>query len=226
MSMTDSIFIFVHIPRTGGTSLRRMMDATFGVDNCCKCGTEYLDLDRLARAPYEIEGALEKKAWYGHHPYGLGDCLEIAKQELIPHHYLTLLRDPRERICSVFRDHPNKFIIPSDVLVQWPEHNNMMVRMLGVDWQKGFMAPLDENNLALAQARMICGYTPFTFGLTEHYDDFLSRLPFEVHETLHINKRERRAEDDNYGCLEGHPGIALDMQLYQWAKKELGYAND
>lgn len=101
--MADQCIIFIHVPKTGGATLRRVFHREYG-DNVLSLATLDQPLAQVAQVPYEARAAA--KLVLGHVHYGI--------HEYIPKEcsYVTVLRDPVERILSLYkfiareRNHP------------------------------------------------------------------------------------------------------------------------
>jgi len=83
--------MFLHIPKTGGTSFRNVVEAVYGR----RCLSVYsLDSDTLAVARGRLG---EADAIYGHLFYGVHEIFGIKPR------YVTILRDPLDRVVSFYR---------------------------------------------------------------------------------------------------------------------------
>lgn len=99
---------FVHIPKTGGTSLKRYMDQFFTTPDICPWD-QTIDLNFRDRAE------LVKYDLIRGHIYG-----NIATEKLGPEYrYVTMLRDPVKRIISDYYFHRNE---PDRVLRDKNQH--------------------------------------------------------------------------------------------------------
>jgi hypothetical protein len=96
----DATLIFIHLPRTAGTSLRRALEGRFEPEESLfvydhrswavpRSRVAGLDPERLRRA----------RLVYGHAPFGLHRALPGRSR------YLTVLRDPVERVVSHYQFH-------------------------------------------------------------------------------------------------------------------------
>ena len=100
---TDSspIDIFLHIPKTAGTTLVRILHRQYGRTGyvSIKAGTSFENA-KLQIVREEIDGF---RLVYGHVPFGIHDALTR------PVRYFTLVRDPVDRVVSHYyfaRSHP------------------------------------------------------------------------------------------------------------------------
>jgi hypothetical protein len=95
--------IFVHIPKTAGTTLRAIIESHYPEDQICSIyqgNFIYLGREDFQKIPAE-----EKKKFQifcGHFEFGLHSHLPQ------PCKYITVLRDPVERIISLYHHHLNK----------------------------------------------------------------------------------------------------------------------
>lgn len=183
------IYIFVHIPRTGGTSLRAAMDRAWGP--CVRVGPEFAG--RLGDAV--VPGT---KAYYGHHPFGLHKHLVPGE----PYQYITLLRDPRERLASAAR---NAGCTVAELLERRPEQRDMMVRLLSGQAHAGL---LSRDDLAAAIGNLLIY---FKWELTSRLDSFQRALWLGPAARLNVGPPG--------GAAVLSPGAsALDEALFRFAR--------
>ncbi len=213
------ITIFPHIPHSGGSTLRKIMDVQFG-DRVRRCGLEYFeDLAPAAEQP----GAHLMDAWYGHHPYGLHEYLKDTCQ------YITLLRDPIDLISSVWQRRTKRW--PELTLKDVAEGRvgggtfqpiNMAVRILSGARHAGTLGLSDLNN---AKEHLL---EFAAIGFTDRYEAFARKLrdklgwhtvdPYNLpRENPGPEKRPIPPEqiEEAANCKS----IELDLRLYRWARK-------
>lgn len=82
--------IFLHIPRTGGMSIRSIFDNNLGATNV---GKPWWGRHQGESISFE---ETTKKAWYGHFKFGLHEQLPKDAK------YITVLREPTERFLSEY----------------------------------------------------------------------------------------------------------------------------
>jgi hypothetical protein len=145
------------------------------------------------------------RAYHGHHRFGLHSFVPYG----VPFKYLTLLRNPADRLVSHARNFGDGTRTVEELLEQQPEQNNLMVRMLSGS---------DDGDLTskhLQKAIDNLSQPWFSFGLTERYAAFVGSLGWEVGERL--NKGPPR---DGYMYAEiPKRAVELDYHLYDWAKE-------
>lgn len=90
MTQPNSPIVFVHLPKTAGITLWLILQRQYAPEHVCR--TESLD-EMAALTPAQRQAI---QAYVGHFPFGADTVLGT------PCTYLTLLRDPVERILSHF----------------------------------------------------------------------------------------------------------------------------
>jgi hypothetical protein len=86
--------IFVHCPRTGGTTLRAVLERQYGRDGVREVDGYTLDSEARNLAALPADSLARIGAFCGHMPVGLAELIGC------PCPYITLVRDPVERIVS------------------------------------------------------------------------------------------------------------------------------
>ena len=126
--MSDPLVIFVHIPKTGGKSIRNMIKFRFG------------DLLQWDATDNGTSGENYMRVMMGHFPYGRHD--RFPGREV---RYFTVLRDPIQRLWSHYWS-----------VVKNPKHYQFIkAGMLGPVRYFGDRSLTYENDNT--QTRMICG---------------------------------------------------------------------
>jgi len=82
--------LFLHIPKTGGTSLVQIMEWQYGAYSKSP-DADFLDLSEWQR----FNGKFDKQAAAGHIPYGTHEIFRDYR-------YVTILRHPVDRIISLY----------------------------------------------------------------------------------------------------------------------------
>lgn len=103
---SDGALIFVHAPKTAGSTLSRIMDWEYSPLEICDIDGRfyYWSIQRISRWP--IERLARMRLFKGHMPFGLHRFMPQ------PVSYITLLRDPVDRTASEYyykryrRTHP------------------------------------------------------------------------------------------------------------------------
>lgn len=218
---TDRALIFIHIPKTAGSTLRPIMDRHFPRHTIHKLDVLPRDLHAFRKLPEEVRA--RARLIQGHFPFGLGSHLPV------PVDYLTMLREPTERIMSMYywilgnQTHAlNKLVhcmslddFASSGFEIATNHQTRLISGLLPDADKG----------ALEKAKHHLGSGTITFGLNERFDESL--LFFQRHfNWKRIFYSRRNVTKDRplrtavprstIALIEKHN--LLDLELYEFAK--------
>jgi 4-hydroxybenzoate polyprenyltransferase len=169
--------IFLHIPKTAGTTFHNILDKQFAPENVFTIQViddAHTNIDKFTSLPKSKRKKIHLLK--GHMNFGLHEYM-IGETK-----YITLLRDPRERIISFYYyvlQNPNLELFTLIKSNNWSLHD--------------FVANVDMKELNNAQLKLISGIEDneevmmekaieninnhFSFvGITEYFDESLKRL--------------------------------------------------
>jgi hypothetical protein len=207
------MFLFLHIPKTAGTSFRFILENSFGVSHC-HTGHTGTQIFTEADLQFARKFFPRLRSLAGH------NLTEPTRFQIPGAFYATFLREPVARVISHYQDS----VLRGGNTRSFPESlrnnerlNNLQVRMIA-----------GEENLDKAKD-LIARYD--FVGLTERFDlavHMLGRLcPYPLR--LHYHKYVIRKDDKVKKELERQPEMlelarqhnALDLQLYAYAQGEV-----
>jgi len=227
--MSNEKIIFLHIPKTAGSSLRQLVEQVYQPENC---------LFLYYPTPYN-DAALETiykqlptaKVLYGHVGFGIHEVLGIQGK------YVTWLRQPVERVISFYKHNARDPALPYYTAIQegmsllemlqkgvTEQTNNHMTRILANYWQPGFL----EDRQVLEEAIRNIDQHFYLVGLMERFGESLARLgeclrwpqPLEIpYLNVHSEAEVFLVDKPTRVALEEHN--RLDRLLYERMKRRL-----
>ena len=220
--MNDEKLIFLHIPKTAGTSLRALIEQAYSPEECLFLYSQF-EPDVFAA----IQQALPKaKVLYGHVCYGVHETLGISAK------YVTFLRNPIDRIVSFYSHNARspgmmwyaaiqagmtlRDMVESEVSF---ETNNHITRILTS------YAPTNmlDDDAVLAQAIMNLHRHFCLVGCSETLETAVQTLKtafaWQVSETprLNINPEPMNLDAPTIAALEKYN--RLDLLLYNYVQQ-------
>ncbi len=227
--MDKKNLIFIHIPKTAGSTLNKIIKSQFPNKSIFK-----IDASKEEKSIEELKKLNKKdrnkiRCVMGHMNFG------IHKHLPRPSEYITVLRNPVDRIISLYY-----FILRKQ---DHPLHERLVATNMSLE---DFVN--DESiafNIQNVQARMLSGKKVETVtqlnlaqknlkkhfvavGITERFDDslvlFSEKLGWEVNEYKSINvtqNRPQRSEIPQHIVQLIEAKNAFDMELYEFADRLL-----
>jgi hypothetical protein len=216
------IDVFLHIPKTGGTSLHRALRLVYIGEKIYTSPPEIRNPEVIAE---KVRMKSKVRLIRGHVDYGIHHYVSE------PCRYFTVLRNPIKRIVSLFYDVKhwrNDTEVASMQLGEYIEsnhpsyvQNDQVKRLAGAGGQD---CQADDELLELAKNNLSQYIT--AFGLTERYDESVivlrrllgwSRYPLYIRGKTNNHRPPLSAIDS--GILKAiHHQNQMDMSLYQFAR--------
>ncbi|MBE9177273.1 sulfotransferase family 2 domain-containing protein [Oculatella sp. LEGE 06141] len=233
---------FIHLPKTAGSTFTAILDAQFHVQSICPEPHHVADLypEAIATPPAELREFLTRFNLVRGH-FGYSEIDPVLTQPL----YLTMLRDPVDRVISVYEffkrarergqaetaDYQTLMDATADGLLAFVQHPNPVVRLRTSNFQTRQLSEYapewtdcsDAERLASAQHTL----NQFVFaGLTERFHESVLLLsyifgwyPVVEYQNLRVVSKQPRRDGVPATVIDA---IAtqnqLDLELYQQAK--------
>jgi hypothetical protein len=177
-SPSSDALIFIHLYKTGGTTLNRIIEWEYKISKICSVEPTWWQwsYQRIRRWSPSRLGKME--VFKGHMPFGL--------HRLIPRpaNYITVLREPVERAISDYyfarRFKPHRHHRASlqlsleEFFLQKHEHNLQSRILAGPNSHELFPSTCDAHTLAAAKDNLARRF--IVVGLTERFDETLALL--------------------------------------------------
>jgi hypothetical protein len=233
MPSNDAFIIFLHIQKTGGITLQRILRKKFGP-------SIYQRVFRVMTGrgkPLPLEASLKAKKmrdryFAGHVGFGVHRLLPQ------PFHYVTLLREPVSRIVSLYyfaRSNPTAFYhrVAKDVTleefssrIQMPELDNGQTRFIAGDPTDLFInrTPFGQCDQALLEkAKYNIEHHFSVVGLTEQFDHSMILLSEVMNwkdcHYLRLNSAPKKPPIPESLVDKIAAQNWLDVELYQFAQQ-------
>ena len=218
----DRGLIFIHIPKTAGSTLRPIMDRNYPRPLIHKLDFLPRDLDAFLRLPQQTRSRI--RVLQGHFPFGLHEHLSV------PADYLTILRDPVNRIISMYywihgnEEHVLNTLVRSMSLKDFADSGFEITSNHQTGLISGLPANGDSRALAVAQKNLQSEIT--AFGLNERFDESLLLFKKQLgwkhvfYSRRNVTKsRPRRSEVPASVLKVIQKHNSLDLELYEFARQ-------
>ncbi|MGD1029126.1 sulfotransferase domain-containing protein [Candidatus Binatus soli] len=177
-SPSDAVLIFVHLYKTGGTTLNRIIEWEYKLPRICSVEPTWWrsSYQEIMRWPRPRLARMD--VFKGHMPFGLHNLLPR------PANYITVLREPVERAISDyyfarrFKPHRNhraaNRLTLEEYFIQKHEHNLQSRILAGPNSHELFPSVCDAAILSIAKENLARQFT--VVGLTKRFDETLALL--------------------------------------------------
>ena len=177
-SPSNDTLIFIHLYKTGGTTLNRIIEWEYKMSKICSVEPTWWQWS-YQRITRWSPGRLNKmEVFKGHMPFGLHRLLPR------PANYVTVLREPVERAISDYyfarRFKPHRHhraalqLSLEEFFLQKHEHNLQSRILAGPNSHELFPSVCDAGTLAAAKDNLARRF--IVVGLTERFDETLALL--------------------------------------------------
>jgi Galactose-3-O-sulfotransferase len=216
----DRGLIFIHIPKTAGSTLRPIMDRHYPRPVIYKLDFLPRDLDAFLRRPEQPRSRI--RVLQGHFPFGLHQHLSV------PADYLTILREPVNRIISMYYwihgndDHVLNTLVRSMSLRDFADSGFEITANHQTSLISGLPTKTDSRALAVAKKNLQGQIT--AFGLNERFDEslllFKKRLGWNhvFYSRRNVTKNRPLSSEVPATVVEIiQKHNSLDIELYEFA---------
>jgi hypothetical protein len=235
MSAERERFFFVHVMRTGGTTLEQQLRRSFppaevfpnpAIDFPEGDVMHHLEVPYLLGLPPERLDTI--RLFYGHFPYIVTEMLDADVVTL------TLLRDPVERTLSLLRVMREQRPAWRELtLEQIYDDVNMFPRLIhnhqtkvfsitGRDRPRSYRDEIAIDGARLELAKQQLGRVD-VIGLTEHYDTFTTtlrdRFGFQLSAQARLNTAAAAADESSHLRARVAADNIIDIEFYDYARE-------
>lgn len=227
---TTELIIFVHIAKTGGTTLRAILDKQYGLNSLFMYSNKTIGyLDNNVQIINMLRDNIDTaKCISGHFGFGM-TFYEINTTPLLPliqtHRlvtYISMLRKPVDRTFSLYHHYKRNNWLHNDVTFE----SFIKHRLYDLNQQTKYISNSPEPNLENAKENII---NHFAFvGVTDMYKEslFLMKQRFDW-ENFKYNKLGKFIEHSSRESISNefiqiiNNDNKLDLNLYNFAKQRL-----
>ena len=219
--VNDRGLIFLHVPKTAGSTLRPIIDRHYAAGVICKLDVLPRDLEIFLNLPEQAKSKI--RVLEGHLQFGLHEHLSV------PVDYVTMLRDPVDRIISMYywilgnQTHVLNKLVKSMSLADFARSEFEITTNHQTKLISGLTENFSADALSVAKNNLTSHIT--AFGLNEKFDESLIlfksllgwKRVFYVRRNVTKNRPHRgEPPDSTIQVIKKHN--ALDMELYEFAR--------
>lgn len=221
--MTKRLIFFLHIPKTGGLTMRRLLDRQYAGKKTFRYPPQEPIIAIRKLSP---ERRSRLKCVYGHFSYGVHRNFQAKPI------YITMLRDPLERIISMYyfiRSRPqNKLYMQANRLSfeQFVMSELPSIQMPLRNHQTRMVSGQHQPNLSIAKQNIQKQFA--VVGITEMYPEsvFMMKKVLGWNNVSYTKKNITKSRPKQTTVSPKIKELirknnALDYQLYAFAKKRL-----
>ncbi|MBA4493028.1 sulfotransferase family 2 domain-containing protein [Paenactinomyces guangxiensis] len=221
--MADSLLIFSHIPKTGGLTMRRIIDQHFKPRQIFKYPSHHAARSLRSLSASDVAPV---RCVYGHCPFGVHQYFHK------PFKYITMVRDPVSRIISTYyfiRSSPSNKLhskVKRMSFEQFVTSKNQRIQTPLTNHQTRFISGKKNPDLKLAIDNIREHYA--FVGITEMYPEsvFLLNRMMGWRQTPYTKEnitksRPKKAPVSNDIIQYIKEKNALDYMLYEYCKARL-----
>ncbi|WP_368298715.1 sulfotransferase family 2 domain-containing protein [Cytobacillus firmus] len=220
---SKELIIHTHIPKTGGMTLRSIVNKNYDKE---KMLTNVFS-SSVSKFKKDIQEKTDIEFVTGHHPFGLHEYTNR------PCAYITMLRDPIERVISMYyynlrkENHPLHKKVKQLTFEEFINDKGLSRRTINRQTQKivGSLNPREDD---LQKAKNILSKHYKVVGITEMFDESIFLMKKELgwqdisYERKNYTADRPTREQFSNEIIERIKELNhIDMQLYKWAKRNL-----
>jgi Galactose-3-O-sulfotransferase len=213
--------IFLHIPKAAGSTLRPVIARNYAKNSICRLEVLPRDLDAFLKLPVHTRN--EIRVLLGHLQFGVHEHVSV------PVDYVTILREPVERIISMYywikgnHEHVLNDLVKRMSLSDFASSGFEITTNHQSKLISGLLGNSTDEALSVAKTNLQSHIT--AFGLNERFDESLTlfksvlgwKQVWYVSRNVTKNRPHRSGiPDSTLEVIKKHN--ALDIELYEFAK--------
>lgn len=222
----QSLIIFLHLPKTAGSTLARIIESQYDANNILYLYESMLGEELAVSSPSQLNNL---RIVMGHLYFGAHTFLSS------PSTYITMLRDPVDRVISHYyfvRRDPSHYLYDSARKLSLKEYvescnrqepNNDQTRLLAGKRDESRFGICSDEMLDIAKGHLADYFT--VVGITEEFDRSLIlmkrnlgwRNPFYINQNVSQNRpRKEGIPFETLRVIQAYN--ELDIELYRFAR--------